>query len=54
MVSYIFEFFFIRKIVYQLVSEIWTKKLKLKWGGQIIYTIIVEKKNFSLKTCSLR
>jgi hypothetical protein len=46
MVSYIFEFFFIRKIVYQLVSEIWTKKLKLKWGGKIIYTIFVGKNFF--------
>ncbi len=33
---------FMKKFVFKLVSEIWTKKLKLKWVGQIIETIFFE------------
>jgi hypothetical protein len=36
-----------KKFVFKLVSEIWTKKLKPEWGGQIILTIFFEKKFFS-------
>ena len=36
-----------KKFVFKLVSEIWTKKLKPKWGGQIILTILLEKIFFS-------
>jgi hypothetical protein len=36
-----------KKFVFKLVSEIWTKKLKQKWGGQIILTIFLEKILFS-------
>jgi hypothetical protein len=36
-----------KKFVFKLVSEIWTKMLKPKWVGQIILTIFFEKIFFS-------
>jgi hypothetical protein len=36
-----------KKFVFKLVSEIWTKKLKPKWVGQIILTIFFENFFFS-------
>ncbi len=47
--------FFIKKFIFKLVSDIWTKKLKPKgvWANYSIYTIFFEK-YFSLKTCSFK
>jgi hypothetical protein len=57
MVAYIFEFFS-KKIVFKLVSEIWTKKKvrnKMGGGGGVkLYIKFLFNKNFSLKTCSFR
>ncbi len=36
-----------KKFVFKLVSEIWTKKLKPKWGGQIILKNLLDKFFFS-------